>query len=271
MCLSLAELRERVRELVESWRKTNEKVEQLTTSITSSMVVRERELSQGSELRSELRNAIRQLSYSVSASGGTQRSRTAREDGVESKSDGGYLRYVNGAGQKRGSLAYSHTDEFNGIGGVGDVSSMNTGKEERKGEGDEDEFMGLKPAEVEVSWGLGMLDGGQVGGGESVKEVGEIVGEGKDGGMMEKERGGEVERGSIVASGIDDTTKEIEINGGVSEAARRLFERDLMNEARLAFGVGGGVDGGSSQMEEKQGRGRPLSLPTMDAALSDDD
>lgn len=282
MRLGVAELRERVQELVESSRKTNERMERLTTSITSSMALREREVSQSSELRSELRDAIRQLSYSVSASGGTETSRVMREEGVETVGEGGYLQFLNGAAQKRGSLAYSHGDQFNGgvrkgwgegVEAVEDVSSMNVREERVKRGGDDDEFMAIKPAEVEVSWGLGILNTGEVGeeGGET--EEGKKGAEGEiDGGVGEKVKAGEVmDEVEVVVAGEEDATKEVELNGGVTEAARQLFEMELLHEAKQAFGKASDMVGGACYVEEKRARGRPSSMPTMDPPLSDDD
>lgn len=145
-----------------STQETNSKVEQLTHSVTSSLAVRERTLSENSELQ----NAIRQISHSVTASGGTgSRSRGRVANGGE---DGDKrFDYLTGSGaRKNGSLAYTHVDKFN-FRVSGDKGQTAEEGEEEAGEGDakgdvegdvegdadQDEFMAIAPAEVEESWG----------------------------------------------------------------------------------------------------------------------
>lgn len=60
----ISELKDRIKDLCVSSKQTNDRVDQLTRSLSSSLAVREREVS----VTQELRDAIRQLSHSVSMS-----------------------------------------------------------------------------------------------------------------------------------------------------------------------------------------------------------
>lgn len=178
-----AELRTCVRELLETSQKTNEKVDQMSQSMSSTIALHEREISQTSELR----DAIRQLSHSVTVSAGTETSREIRnpmstEGGASSAAKIGMY------GHKLGSLAYSHVDHFDGTGSLkaegsqGDVFSTPVSKtdvigtmvekekssenvylgksvarmvdtfEKNGEENDDNDFMAIAPAQVDDSW-----------------------------------------------------------------------------------------------------------------------
>lgn len=304
------ELRERIQELVDSTKKTHEKVENLSDSITSSLAMRERELSQNSELR----NAIRQLSHSVTASGGTDTSRALKDGPSENASHAGYLHYRNGGqAQKHGSLAYSHVDNFNNsrmsstkdsgtrfaetpLANVDgeefcsangkastNVRSEKTGNdnvqtEEDKVEanGDDDDFMDIAPQEVEDSWRTGLTKQGDS---DASAEKGKSVWESANGDVEEKEEPAEEVEEVLGNSGL----------GGQPGDEVQVLHEDLMafpdtattRTARQLFQtdlmneakhVLGGVTSMSETTEvAPKGRPRPLSMPQMDVPLSDDD
>lgn len=285
--LQIVELRERIQDLVASTKKTSEKVDNLSESITSSLVVREKELSQNSEIR----DAIRQLSHSVTASGGTDTSRVLRDGASESASDGGYLHYLNGnQAKKQGSLAYSHVDSFTGNAGTVEESGAefaktplaklekellgsgnarsstnvrgakggeNAGGEElekSRTKSDEDDFMAIAPAEVEDSWRTGVAKDEEDVGGKQVEAVGNGWGGGEE---------------------IVDEVERVEEDGlefaetSMTRRARRLFESEVMNEAKDVLGGMKSRDG--TLMDERKDNGRPVSMPEMEVALSDDE
>ena len=133
------------------------------------MALRQQELSEASDLR----NAIRQLSHSVTASGGTDVSRQRKEISpmlTETNAHGSYFQGTNQA-HKLGSLSYSHVNNFstvetNKAPTVGGPSYMNQTKNEAEGLAaghgtinDTDDFMTLPPAEVQDSWRVQPMTG----------------------------------------------------------------------------------------------------------------
>lgn len=127
----VAELRERIQDLCASSERTTSRVEQLSKSLTSSVALREREVSQASELR----DAIQQLSHSITASGGTgtdgmagtavgsrvgsmkfdgegTKNISIRRDGVVIDGTEYMRRMYDSHGRKSGSLAYSRGERL---------------------------------------------------------------------------------------------------------------------------------------------------------------
>lgn len=303
------ELRERIQELVESTKKTSEKVENLSDSITSSLAVRERELSQNSELR----NAIRQLSHSVTASGGTDTSQAVKDGPSENASDAGYLHYMNGNhAQKHGSLAYSHVDNFNSIApGAeesqprfsetplanlnGETQGSATGRSstnvrtEKAGKhpasddvqkpgakGEHDDFMAIAPAEVEDSWRTGLTKQEDA---DAGTEQDKSVWESAKGYAQEKEDPSDEVEAIVGNSGLgEEVSDEVEAlqedlmdypETSTTRTARQLFQTELMKEAKHV--LGGIASTSETSNDASKGRARPLSMPQMDVPLSDDD
>lgn len=306
----LVELRERIQELVDSTKKTNEKVENLSDSITSSLAIRERELSQNSELR----NAIRQLSHSVTASGGTDTSRALKESPSVNASDAGYLHYLNGGqAKKHGSLAYSHVDNFNsssmpsaedshtrfaqtpltkldseGFSSANGKSSTNVrpekaGKDSSQAQedkiaakGDDDDFMAIAPQEVEDSWRTGLTKQGDS---DAGTERGKSIWESANGDVQEKEEPAEEVEEIVGNSGLGEQPgDEVQV---LHEDLMDFPETVTTRTARQLFQTdlmneAKHVLGGVTSMNEitevaAKGRPRPLSMPQMDVPLSDDD
>lgn len=324
--LQIADLRQQVRELAESSRKTNETVDQLALSVRSMvdgpsplhwppLTGTAGERAQDFSQSSELRNAIRPLSHSVSASGGTSTSRVPSDAVGERSSDAGYRRLLEGKhADKQGSLSYTYVDQYTGsverfsqveetseagtpgtrvvLEGTGargvEVVDVPNVDKNMGGNDSEDEFMAIKPAEVEESWGAGLakVDGGGAVGAASGVQNAALASQSSVGvpqtskaevrpGRAEEERESSVEVESVtredqridaVGSRDDDT-----FGGTVTQAARQLFQTELMNEAKYVFDRGAHGFGGPSEVERNLDRGRPLSMPAMEPPLSDND
>lgn len=138
----LSELRERVRDLCASSARTSERVEELSRSLSTSLAMREREVS----TTADLRDAIRQLSHSVSmsASGGTEVAAAgafAEDSGPSALSDA--------SARKAGSLAYAARVDARasraGLLAAADAP-------QRRSQDGLDDFMALAPAQVQESW-----------------------------------------------------------------------------------------------------------------------
>lgn len=282
----LAELRERLTELCVSSQQTNERVEQLSRSITTSLAMHERDASTASELR----DAIRQLSHSISVSDGTELPvfRTARR-GVMMEDHSGDIGVANdkAVACKSGSLAYDGTS-FGAAVANGPQSDL-------KNDADDD-FMAIQPAQVEESWRANGRDAAETPGTsrvsmkggtddvitEEVKEgtngaidVGETLGNSR---VVKCEEGDENENedcgnennenenieNANLAEVVVNTSSSDKLQLGNSEkmaAARRLFESDLMTETRHVFG--------DDAVDVKSNR--PLSMPMIDPPLTDAD
>lgn len=141
----ISELRERVQDLCASSARTSERVEQLSRSISSSLAIRERELS----TTAELRDAIRQLSHSVSMSA------SIGTDAVAFADDSGQPMSA-ASTRKAGNLAYTATRRLPAAGKPPsyDDSRRDAAAYEDvpNGNVEEDDFMSMAPAQVEDSW-----------------------------------------------------------------------------------------------------------------------
>lgn len=292
--VQLAELRERLSELCATSHRTNERVEQLTRSITSSMALHEREVSTASELR----DAIRQLSHSISVSDGTdrdpafaKRESLRRGLGFTMEHNSGQPPTSHMSTGKSGSLAYGGLDS---AADVADKVVATEGEEQtqetvdanaEQEEEEVDEFMSIQPAQVEDSWRANMPTQlnetpansrvsmkGQTD--EAVIDVGKTMASAdvpEQADKSAREMGDDVDDENVEnleerANGVEATAivnDTASANGGEKiAAARRLFESDMLTEVKLAFE-------GDDTAEVKSGR--PLSMPLIDPPLNDTD
>lgn len=167
-------------------------MEDISASLSSSMALREKEISQNSELR----DAIRHLSHSATASGGTEASVGTKGGHEEDNRSTVYPPFLNGKqAQKQGSLAYGHVSSFDGsltphveeshsrqftsplarkdaelsslprarkstskVTQKSPVSAQdsNSAAELKTTKNEDDDFMAIAPAEVEESWSAGL-------------------------------------------------------------------------------------------------------------------
>ncbi|KAI0566544.1 peroxin 14 [Gracilaria domingensis] len=287
----IAELRERIQDLLASSEKTSDQVQHLSKSISSSIALRERELSQASELR----DAIRQLSHSVTASGNTDTSRFIRTSPEQDMDTNVNQRIMNHA-QKDGSLAYTHINQTDistmrksvdiqnddvktsvqpghlGVRSatgvplaeshVDNYMSIGSGKLDSQSSHFDgaDEFMTMKPAEVDENWNADIFNSK-----EAEKEVAQQ--QSFANGIHDKIESGVLTRKTDTArvqfseeddiggiSGVDETT-------GLRVAiARQLFQSDIMREAKKV---------GNTSQTPSELRPRPVSMPQLDTPLSD--
>ncbi|CAN8070705.1 unnamed protein product [Agarophyton chilense] len=290
----IAELRERIQDLLASSEKTSDQVEHLSKSISSSIALRERELSQASELR----DAIRQLSHSVTASGNTETSRVIRSSPEREAGSNLSQRILNHA-HKSGSLAYTHgkqTDTsilrksvdiqtadvnadvdpvFHGSSSAKDTpvsenhvhDYMSTGKRKLGSESvlydGGDEFMTIKPAEIDENWQSKVFRSNQV---EKEAPEQQVVISG-----IQKPHDS-IENGIITRKA--DTTEvhfceedevggihEIDESKGLRAAiARQMFQSDVLRESKNVV---------NASQTSSEHRVRPVSMPQLDIPLSD--
>lgn len=293
--MTSAELRAQIQELIETAKMTNQKVEDLSASMSSSLAQRRREISQNSELR----DAIRQLSHTVTASTGTDPSIAPKHTQTAVTSSTAYRAFMDGKqAQKHGNLAYSHVNSFNGslMPHVEEshsrqvltplpvneaTDSYPSGKKssnkadnklsasihvsQHSGGGaneNEDEFMAIAPAEVEESWGAKLDQKQEASQPPAPDMLEEKPSNGNDGNAPES---------SMEVEGVADSTasapqdvegrnaETFDFRDATTSAARQLFQDDLMNEAKLVLG----------SASASKDRSRPLSMPQMDIPLSD--
>lgn len=267
-------LRETVQELRQSSRATSEKVDRLSLTVSSTGVRRDLPASDATELR----DAIRQLSQTVSEASPASRSVMGRLQQLRGEVD--HLRLLSaGRETKGGSLAYAGRVEESAAGatetpaGSSPETPMFTapntqrrppsnrvsdnkgageeGKGERRGE-EVDDFMAVRPAEVEEGWGVGQPAGGTGGGDEGEGSVAERAAR-----FEEK------------ANGIDQATTpdDDEVAAGRPEEAdalattRRLFQQSMFDEAEKSEGT----------PDETDRNLRRMSAPNLELPLSDSD
>lgn len=269
--------------------KTNDQMEHLSKSISSSMALRERELSHASELR----DAIQQLSRSVTVSGNTETSRLARPS-LETQVDNTANQHILGHAHKNGSLAYTHmnqtdtslfrksidiqTDDVTGRLGH-DISSsrelpasgshvdafssadvtkfISGGKEVDAG----DDFMTIKPAEVDDSWISETFKSGEA---DHEKQTNPVHVASLSHPHDSIENG--VIRGTA-GTGRPTCDEAIDTAGGIDQSsglrvaiAREIFQSEVIREARKAV---------QTDAIPSAPRARPVSMPQLDTPLSD--
>lgn len=273
LCFEIAELRASVENLRATSEQTSQQLENLSRSVSSSIVTQERDKS------SQLKDNIRQVSQNVTVS--TEASRKERAPH---------------SSHKPGSVGYGHdahvetsTARLSMERGADENRMLDVDGRNRVDE--EDEFMAIAPAEVDNSW-----VSGQFGMGKAEVKQDEEYGMGKEEGHttiqqkdLRKSVNGLSNEAKVVAGQADNrwiasnNEKENEdlYEGGVGEEeevvegqglsetsrllAQKLFQRDLMHEAQQwAVNDNGSKDGTSM-------KNRPLSMPQMDTPLSDTD
>lgn len=267
-------------------------MQHLSKSISSSIALRERELSEASDLR----DAIRQLSHSVTASGNTETSHLPRLSS-ERQSDSIFSKRSARYAHKSGSLAYGHVNQTDTSTlrksveiRTDDVFSANTNcaadarssgespcseghvdsfvagavahfklSEQGKVEA-EDEFMAIKPAEVQESWRKPNAEP------ESLTQNGEFPRQQ----TQKPVRGDEDENQSnesdkapwaMDEGDVIEASKNVEEKSGMRFAiAQQLFQSDIMRVTQSAI---------SKDLASNGPRARPASMPQLDTPLSD--
>lgn len=258
----LVELRESIEQLVSANGKTNENVESLSRSLSSSMAMIERQMSQHSDI-------VQQISQSLSVSERTETSRVLQSTpGYEDRvSMGGFMGRDKGIrrsveirtddvkemgvkeGGKDGGVSADNGDERmlvnNFISGkTNDEAGSEKGQED-------DEFMAIAPAEVQESWtGAGSVK-------ETARKWETFVGSNDaEGGDVE---GDENKMVNEVVAADEGETKTTAADGLQAALARQLFETDVMRETQRLF----------ARTDKDGEKVRPLSMPQMDTPLSD--
>lgn len=271
--------------------KTNDQMEHLSKSISSSMALRERELSHASELR----DAIQQLSRSVTVSGNTETSRLARPS-LDTQVDNTTNQHILNQAQKNGSLAYTHmnqtdtslfrksvdiqTDDVTGrvtheissakelpvsdahvdaFSSADESKFIPGGKEVDVG----DDFMTIKPAEVDDSWISETFKPREAGNDKQKSHLHpanlprphDSIENGVIGGTAD------TEHREFTEAAASDTAGGIDQSSGLRVAiARELFQSEVMREARNAV---------KPDSIPSAPRARPVSMPQLDTPLSD--
>ncbi len=299
LLLLTEELRATVQELRQCARETSEKVERLSLTMSSTGHLRDLPASDTAELR----DAIRHLSQTVSASAGTPASRSVMDRLQELRGEVDYLKLLSvGKQGKEGNLAYNGRVEESTAHGspssqrnlfatpmvtapntnrkVVRESSSTIGREITSGEvkagevvtvttsrnmipngkprndgaldDDDDDFMSVRPAEVEKDWGSAGVSGTTV-------ASDRVSGNSRS--PIESSVGG---NGASSTQTNRSSVSRPEESDALA-TARRLFQKSMFDEAENSTGT---FDDASTEMENGY-RPRRASAPELDIPLSD--